>query len=139
MDAGQLCLSGKMSATSLPKLGALMSSRCLTWICLLVTILPLVEQLSDPISAGLQGESVCEVLCEDAELRAFPCTFPPEVGHEQHFQPRHFGCALSGGTMRITSDSGTRKVTLKTGSFFSARALRGGSRLTSVIRPLRIS
>ena len=78
----------------------------------------LAEELPDPVAAGWQGETVCELLREDAELRIFRCTFPPGVGHERHFHPRHFGYALSGGTMRITSDAGTREVTLKTGSYF---------------------
>ena len=62
--------------------------------------------------------SVCEILREDTEMRVFRCTFPPGVGHERHYHRRHFGYALSGGTMRITSDAGTREVTLKTGSYF---------------------
>ena len=112
-----------MSVTSLPKLGALKLSRWLTRICLLLTIPALAEEWPDPVSAGWQGESVCEVLREDAELRIFRCTFPPGVGHERHFQPRHFGYALSGGTMRITSDGGTREVTLKTGSYFFSEGI----------------
>ena len=107
-----------MSVICLPRLSPLVSSRWLFCICLLVTIPALAEELPDPVAAGWQGESVCEVLREDAELRIFRCTFPPGVGHERHFHPRHFGYALSGGTMRITSDAGTREVTLKTGSYF---------------------
>ena len=107
-----------MSVICLPRLSPLISSLWLIGICLLVTIPALAEELPDPVAAGWQGESVCEVLREDAELRIFRCTFPPGVGHERHFHPRHFGYALSGGTMRITSDAGTREVTLKTGSYF---------------------
>ena len=36
---------------------------------------------------------------------------------------RHFCYALSGGTMRITSDSGTREVTLRTGSYFFSEGI----------------
>jgi len=86
-------------------------------------MLSLAEELPDPVEAGWQGESVCEVLREDAELRIFRCTFPPGIGHERHFHPRHFGYALSGGTMRITSDGGTREVTLKTGSYFFSEGI----------------
>ena len=107
-----------MSEMVLAKLGALMPSRWLSYISLLMINPALAEELPDPVAAGWQGESVCEVLREDAELRVFRCTFPPGVGHERHFHPRHFGYALSGGTMRITSDSGTREVTLRTGSYF---------------------
>lgn len=123
MDAGQLHASGKMSVMSLSKPGALILSRWLSCICLLVTIPVLAEELPDPVEAGWQGESVCEVLREDAEFRIFRCIFLPGVGHERHFHPRHFGYALSGGTMRVTSESGTREVTLKTGSYFFSEGI----------------
>jgi len=112
-----------MSVICLPRLSPLISSLWLIGICLLVTIPALAEELPDPVAAGWQGESVCEVLREDAELRIFRCTFPPGVGHVRHFHPRHFGYALSGGTMRITSDAGTREVTLKTGSYFFSEGI----------------
>ena len=112
-----------MSVICRPRLSPLISSLWLIGICLLVTIQALAEELPDPVAAGWQGESVCEVLREDAELRIFRCTFPPGVGHERHFHPRHFGYALSGGTMRITSDAGTREVTLKTGSYFFSEGI----------------
>ena len=79
--------------------------------------------MPDPVEAGWQGESVCEVLREDRESRIFRCIFPPGVGHERHFHPRHFGYALSGGTMRVTSETGTREVTLKTGSYFFSEGI----------------
>jgi quercetin dioxygenase-like cupin family protein len=112
-----------MRAKRFRKLGPLMSSRWLACICLPMTLSALAEKLPDPVTAGWQGETVCEVLREDAELRIFRCTFPPGVGHERHFHPRHFGYALSGGTMRITSESGTREVTLKTGSYFFSEGI----------------
>ena len=112
-----------MSVMALSRLGALISPRWLSCICLLVTIPVLAEELSDPVTAGWQGESVCEVLREDTELRIFRCIFPPGVGHERHFHPRHFGYALSGGTMRVTSESGTREVTLETGSYFFSEGI----------------
>ena len=112
-----------MSVACLPRVSPLLSSRWLCCICLVVAIPALAEALPDPVAAGWQGESVCEVLREDSELRIFRCTFPPGVGHERHFHPRHFGYALSGGTMRITSDAGTREVTLKTGSYFFSEGI----------------
>ena len=112
-----------MSVICLPRLSPLVSFRWLFCICPLVTIPGLAEELPDPVAAGWQGETVCELLREDAELRIFRCTFPPGVGHERHFHPRHFGYALSGGTMRITSDAGTREVTLKTGSYFFSEGI----------------
>ena len=112
-----------MRRMSLAKLGALTASLRLSYICLLMPVWALAEELPDPVAAGWQGETVCEILREDAELRIFRCTFPPGVGHERHFHPRHFGYALSGGTMRITSDAGTREVTLKTGSYFFSEGI----------------
>ena len=112
-----------MSVICLPRLSPLISSRWLCCSLLLVAIPVLAEEFPDPVAAGWQGESVCEVLREDAELRIFRCTFPPGIGHERHFHPRHFGYALSGGTMRITSDGGTREVTLKTGSYFISEGI----------------
>ena len=88
-----------------------------------VPALGVAEELPDPVEAGWRGVSVCDVLREDAEMRVFRCTFPPGVGHERHFHGRHFGYALSGGTMRITSEAGTREVTLKTGSYFFSEGI----------------
>ena len=112
-----------MSVMCVTRLSPWRSSRWLSCICLLATIPALAGALPGPVAAGYLGESVCEVLREDAELRVFRCTFPPGVGHERHFHPRHFGYALAGGTMRITSDVGTREVTLKTGSYFFSEGI----------------
>ena len=112
-----------MRAMCLRKLSPLIRCRWLACVGLLLTTPALAEGPPDPVTAGWQGESVCEVLREDEELRIFRCTFPPGVGHERHFHPRHFGYALSGGTMRITSDGGTREVTLKTGSYFFSEGI----------------
>jgi quercetin dioxygenase-like cupin family protein len=78
------------------------------------------ETLPDPLEAGWHGTSVCEQLHETAQIRILRCTFPPGVGHERHFHPRHFGYALSGGTMRITDAKGTRETDLATGSYFAS-------------------
>lgn len=76
--------------------------------------------LPDPLEAGWRGVSVCENLHEDSEQRVLRCSFPPGVGHERHFHPRHFGYAISGGHMRITDANGTREVNLATGSSFTS-------------------
>ena len=76
--------------------------------------------LPDPLEAGWQGAPVCEELHEDVDQRVLRCTFPPGVGHERHFHPRHFGYAIAGGRVRITDASGTREVSLETGSSFSS-------------------
>ena len=75
-------------------------------------------QLPDPLAAGWQGRPVCEKLHEDASQRVLRCTFPPGVGHERHYHAPHFGYALSGGRMRLTSADGTREVELDTGSSY---------------------
>ncbi|HSM30832.1 MAG TPA: cupin domain-containing protein [Woeseiaceae bacterium] len=76
--------------------------------------------LPDPLEAGWQGVPVCEKLHEDTDHRILRCTFPPGVGHERHFHPRHFGYAIAGGRVRITDADGTRELSLKTGSSFSS-------------------
>jgi len=76
--------------------------------------------LPDPLEAKWRGDSVCESLHEDSDQRVLRCSFPPGVGHERHFHPRHFGYATSGGRMQITDANGTRDVDLATGSRFSS-------------------
>ena len=105
---------------SLSKLSVVRGLRGLCALSLMIAITTLADALPGPVAAGWQGRSVCEVLREDDQVRIFRCAFPPGVGHERHFHPRHFGYALSGGTMRITSGAGSREVTLETGSYFSS-------------------
>lgn len=87
---------------------------------LLALLHPVAIDLPGPLEAGWQGERVCEVLHEDEAQRVLHCTFPPGVGHEKHQHLKHFGYALSGGTMRITDDKGTREVGLPTGSSYAS-------------------
>jgi quercetin dioxygenase-like cupin family protein len=68
------------------------------------------------LNAGWKGQRVCEVLFENADLLAMRCTFPPGVGHERHWHPRHWGYVVSGGTMHITDARGTAVREIKTGS-----------------------
>jgi len=79
-----------------------------------------MAELPDPLAAGWEGEAVCEKLHETDDVRILRCTFPPGVGHEKHYHPRHFGYAVSGGSMKITDASGTRVAELATGSYFSS-------------------
>jgi quercetin dioxygenase-like cupin family protein len=79
--------------------------------------------LPDPLEAGWRGLPVCEKLLDDPEQRVLRCSFPPGVGHERHFHPRHFGYAISGGRMRITDANGTRDVDLATGSSFTSHGV----------------
>lgn len=76
------------------------------------------NQLPDPLAAGWNGASVCEVLSEDSELRVLRCTFPPGVGHERHYHPKHVGYTVKGSKFRMTDSSGTREVNVPTGYTF---------------------
>ena len=112
-----------MNTLSLSKLSIVRGLRGICVLSLMAAMTTLADALPDPVAAGWQGRSVCEVLREDVDVRIFRCVFPPGVGHERHFHPRHFGYALSGGTMRITNGAGTRDVTLETGSYFSSEGI----------------
>jgi quercetin dioxygenase-like cupin family protein len=81
------------------------------------------ETLPDPLAAGWRGQPVCVKLHETTEIRVLRCTFPPGVGHERHFHPRHFGYALAGGTMEILDQNGTRRVDIAAGSYFSSEGI----------------
>lgn len=72
--------------------------------------------LPHAIDAGWNGERVCELLFENAELRVARCTFPPGIGHERHYHPRHWGHVVQGATMRITDENGTAERTFASGS-----------------------
>lgn len=80
------------------------------------------QKLPDPLQAGWKGKKVCEVLVENTSVRTLKCTFPPGVGHERHFHPKHVGYTLEGGTFRITDEKGTREVTIPKGyTFYNER------------------
>ncbi|GGG43545.1 cupin domain-containing protein [Bizionia arctica] len=74
------------------------------------------SKLPDPLEAGWEGESVCEVIHEDDKTRILKCTFPPGVGHEKHEHQPHFGYTLQGGTFKITDSKGTKTINVKTGT-----------------------
>ena len=76
--------------------------------------------LPTALEAGWEGERVCELMHQTATHRVLRCTFPPGVGHERHYHPAHFGYALSGGTMQLTSAEGTRTADIATGSSYSS-------------------
>lgn len=54
--------------------------------------------------AGWEGQRVCETLHEDGMIRVLRCTFAPNVGHEPHYHPPHFGYTLDGGTARTRAE-----------------------------------
>jgi len=76
------------------------------------------ESLPDPLEAGWQGEKVCELLEENDQFRVLKCTFPPNVGHEKHYHPIHFGYTLAGSRFKIVTDDTTRVVNVPTGYEF---------------------
>lgn len=78
------------------------------------------SQLPDPLEAGWQGQSVCEIMEENEELRVLKCTFPPNVGHEKHTHQPHYGYTLAGGKFRITNNEGTKEVDVPTGTDWSS-------------------
>lgn len=80
---------------------------------------PKTNNLPDPLEAGWNGEKVCEVLQDNADLRVLKCTFPPGVGHEKHYHNKHFGYTLVGSKFKIKDAKGTREVNVPTGSSFS--------------------
>jgi len=81
---------------------------------------PSPATLPSALEAGWDGKRVCTLQHQTATHRVLRCTFPPGVGHERHYHPAHYGYALSGGTMRITDETGVRTVTLKTGSDYTS-------------------
>ena len=89
-------------------------------IAIFVVSCTAVPTLPDPLQAGWQGESVCELLHEDSSQRILRCTFAPGVGHERHYHVAHFGYAIMGGRMQLTDESGVREVDLPTGSSFTS-------------------
>ena len=78
------------------------------------------ETLPSALEAGWEGKRVCTLQHQTETHRVLRCTFPPGVGHERHYHPPHYGYALSGGTMQLTSKNGTRTVTLESGSDYSS-------------------
>lgn len=79
-----------------------------------------VAPLPMALCAGWEGERVCELLQEDAQIRVLRCTFRPGVGHEMHYHAPHFGYVLEGSSvMRITTASGTVDRPVRAGSSFS--------------------
>lgn len=76
-------------------------------------------KLPDPLEAGWEGSSVCEVIEDNTKLRVLKCTFPPNVGHELHYHNPHYGYTIKGSKFRIKDASGTRDVNVAKGYSFS--------------------
>ncbi len=91
-----------------------------TFIALILAGCAMPESLPDPLRAGWNGATVCELLHEDSRQRVLRCTFAPDAGHERHFHAPHFGYALSGGRVRITDERGVRELDLTANSSFNS-------------------
>ena len=81
------------------------------------------SSLPDPLSAGWNGEKVCEKIEENKMQRILKCTFKPGVGHERHHHLPHFGYTPAGSTFKIKDTSGVRVVNVKTGSYFNNESI----------------
>ena len=90
----------------------------LFWIAILLIGCNSKTELPDPLAAGWNNQTVCEILEENENVRVLRCTFPPGVGHEKHYHDRHFGYTLSGSTFRIKDTSGVREVIIPSGTDF---------------------
>ena len=87
-------------------------------ICVFVVGCANKSNLPDPLQAGWNNETVCELLKDNSKVRVLKCTFPPGVGHERHYHKAHFGYTLAGSTFRIKDTTGVREVNVPTGSDF---------------------
>lgn len=83
------------------------------------------NKLPDPLAAGWNNQSVCELIEENDKIRVIKCTFAPGVGHEKHYHKPHFGYTLSGSKFRIKDDSGIKEVQVLSGSSFFSEGTEG--------------
>lgn len=74
--------------------------------------------LPDPLKAGWNNQSVCEIVEDNPKIRVLKCTFAPGVGHERHYHAAHFGYTIKGSKFRIKDTTGTRDVNVPTGTDF---------------------
>ncbi len=89
--------------------------------CLLITVqvsCKINQKIPDPLEAGWNNKTVCELVEENEKLRVLKCTFRPGEGHDKHYHRAHFGYALSGSTFRIKDKNGVREIKLMSGSHF---------------------
>jgi hypothetical protein len=80
--------------------------------------------LPDPLEAGWNNQSVCEVLEDNEKVRVLKCTFPPGVGHEKHYHNPYFGYTLQGSKFRLKDSEGTREVDIPTGLDFYNKGIQ---------------
>ncbi len=75
----------------------------------------------DPLAAGWNNQSVCELVEDNKKLRVIRCTFAPGIGHEKHYHDPHFGYTISGSKFRIKDKNGVKEVNVTTGSSFYSK------------------
>jgi len=69
----------------------------------------------DALSVEWQGTKPCELLSEDPQIRIMRCTFPPGAKHVRHSHPSAFNYVLSGGSVQVQDENGTRMAERPTG------------------------
>ncbi len=92
-------------------------------ILFIMALTPLIlksKELNGPLLTGWKGQKVCEKLSENSHENILRCTFAPGVGHEVHKHNANFGYAVSGGTVQIKDEKGTRTVELASNSYFDS-------------------
>ena len=60
--------------------------------------------LPDPLAAGWNNESVCELVEENDKLRVLKCAFDPGIGHEKHYHGKGPLHALPPGVGHVPTD-----------------------------------
>lgn len=94
----------------------------LTIVCITILVICLNcknnQQLPDPLKAGWDNESVCEIVEDNSKIRVLKCTFAPGVGHERHYHVAHFGYTIKGSKFRIKDTTGTKEINVPTGTEF---------------------
>jgi quercetin dioxygenase-like cupin family protein len=100
------------------------TSVALTFIGLVVAPLAAVAaDVPDALSVQWQGNTLCEKLAEDEQVRVARCTFPPGAVHVCHSHPAYIGYVVSGGQAQIQDENGIRKAGLATGGVIDVPAV----------------
>ena len=92
-----------------------------SWLLLLILTMACKSEtnLPDPLQAGWNNEAVCEIVEENNKIRILKCTFPPGVGHEEHYHDPHVGYTIVGSRFRIKDTTGVKEVNVPSGYSFS--------------------
>ena len=92
-----------------------------SWLLLLILTMACKSEtnLPDPLQAGWNNEAVCEIVEENNKIRVLKCTFPPGIGHEEHYHDPHVGYTIVGSRFRIKDATGVKEVNVPSGYSFS--------------------